>query len=361
MAEHREKWFFIGGVSAGALGLLLFQRLQKKAGFVKELEQAIQAYAEKRKLKEDDKDLIPCRDMLSLFEQRRTFYIFGHPVALSASPTMQTVGFKINGKPYSYERYDTPSIEDVAWKLSLVSTGGGSVTIPHKESLMQYMDSVSEAAREIGAVNTVTKEPGSNRLLGDNTDWIGIKQQLLPKVRHRSGDKVGLIIGAGGTARAAAYAFRSMGLKKIYILNRTFEKALAISTEFGDMFEPIKDAEALSSLDRLDAVMGTLPGQAAFELPPGILDKHKPAVIEAAYRSSESGHRFTALLQQAVNAGCETIEGIEMLFEQGCAQCEIWTGKNAPRKQIAQGLLSYRFAKDPNPPKNLVYEASLES
>lgn len=298
------------------------------------------------------------REPESLQEPQRFFYIFGTPVALSASPTMQNVGFKLNGKPHVYDRYDTPSVEDVAVKLSLESTGGGSVTIPHKESLVPYLDETSDAVRDIGAVNTVTKEPGTKRLRGENTDWIGIKQQLLPKLKHQNGEMIGLIVGAGGTARAAAYAFRSMGFANIFVLNRTFEKAALIAKEFGEKFTAIQDAKDLGELPRLDAVMGTLPGSANFTLPEDLLAKHKPAVIEAAYRSSESGSRFTSLLQQAVEAGCETIEGIEMLFEQGCVQCEIWTGRSAPRKEIAQALLDDRFAGDPNPPKNLIQEAT---
>jgi pentafunctional AROM polypeptide len=292
-------------------------------------------------------------------EPQLYFYIFGNPVALSASPTMQNVGFKINGKPYKYDRFDTPNVSDVVSKLTEVSTGGGSVTIPHKESLVPYLHETSDAVKTIGAVNTITKDPATKRLRGENTDWIGIKQQLLPKLKDRSNDMIGLIIGAGGTARAAAYAFRSMGFARVFIMNRTFEKAQAIAKEFGDTFTAVQDAKGLGELSRLDAVMGTLPGSAGFTLPDNMLATYKPALIEAAYRSSESGSRFTPLLQQAVDAGCETVEGIEMLFEQGCAQCEIWTGKSAPRKEIAQALLDDRFANDPNPPKNLVYEANL--
>jgi len=277
---------------------------------------------------------------------------------MSASPVMQNTGFKQNGKPHLYERFDTPSIEEVAEKLSSASTGGGSVSIPHKEALFPYMDEVSESARAIGAINTVTKDFTSNRLHGDNTDWIGIKEQLLPKTKPRGGDQVGLIVGAGGTARAAAYAFRSMGLKQIFVMNRTYERAVAIVKDFGDGFTAVRDVNGLGELARLDVVMGTLPGPANFTLPQELLEKHKPVVIDAAYRSSASGSRFTALLEQSVQAGCEVVEGMEMLFEQGCAQCEIWTGKSAPRKQIAQALLADRFADDPNPPKNLVYEAN---
>lgn len=291
----------------------------------------------------------------------RKFYIFGHPVALSASPTMQNTGFRVNNRPYEYLRHDTESVEDVVRMLKEPLTGGGSVTIPHKETIIEFMDVVSDAARAIGAVNTVTKEDGTGRLLADNTDWLGIKRQLEPKIADRAGDRVGLIIGAGGTARAAAYAFRAMNFARVYILNRTLQRAEKLAEEFGETFVAISDAQELEGLARLDAVMGVIPGQANFTLPESVMQTHRPALVESAYKSSESGSRFTPLLTQAIDAGCEVIEGIEMLFEQGCAQCEIWTGKPAPRRDIAQALLDDRFKDDANKPRNLLRESGCES
>lgn len=288
------------------------------------------------------------------------FYIFGHPVALSASPTIQNTGFRVNGRPYEYLRHDTESVEDVVRMLKEPMTGGGSVTVPHKQSIIPFMDEVSEAARAIGAVNTVTKDASTGKLLADNTDWLGITRQLQPKMEGHLGERVGLIIGAGGTARAAAYAFRSLSFARVYVLNRTLQKAQELAEEFGDSFVAVDDAKELEGLARLDAVMGVIPGTANFTLPDSIMRTHRPAVVEAAYRSSESGSRFTPLLTQAIEAECETIEGIEMLFEQGCAQCEIWTGKPAPRRDIAQALLDDRFKDDANKPKNLLREAGLE-
>jgi len=304
-------------------------------------------------------EIAECREKLSRLEVRRYFYIFGHPVALSASPTIQNTGFRINGAPHVFGRYDAPSVDGVLWKLSLASTGGGAVTIPHKEALLEHMDELSESAREIGAVNTVTKEPGTGRLRGDNTDWLGIRGQLARKVEARPGRRVGLILGAGGTARAAAYAFRQMGFAEVLVLNRTAEKAVALAKAFGENFRAISDAKELETLARLDAVMGTLPGTAGVTLPDALLAACQPVVIDAAYQSSASGKRFTALLQQAADHGCAVVEGLEMLFEQGCAQCEIWTCGKAPRREIARALLADRFSGDPSPPQGLLLEAGL--
>jgi len=307
------------------------------------------------------REVVECRSRLALLDAQRHFFIFGHPVALSASPTLQNTGFRVNNLPYVFGRYDAPDVEDVLWKLSLTSTGGGAVTIPHKEVLLEHMDELSESARAIGAVNTVTKETGTNRMKGDNTDWIGIKRQVEPKLKEQPGGRVGLILGAGGTARAAAYAFKQMGFAEVYLLNRTVEKAVEVAKSFGQGFKVAANVEELQSLKRLDAVMGTLPGTAGVTLPDGLVEAYRPVVVDAAYQSSASGKRFTALLQQALDKGCPVVEGLEILFEQGCAQCELWTGRSAPRREIACALLADRFAGDSNPPQGLVHESRLRT
>ena len=85
------------------------------------------------------------------------FYIFGHPVGMSPSPEIHNAGFETNGFKHRYERCDTESADDVLAKLKDPTTGGGSVTIPHKEAVLPFMDELSEAAKKIGAVNTITK------------------------------------------------------------------------------------------------------------------------------------------------------------------------------------------------------------
>ena len=124
------------------------------------------------------------------------------------------------------------------------------------------------------------------------------------------------------------------------------------------VFKVLEALEAVQDLPRLDAVMGTVPGAAALSIPLAVLEKHVPVVMDAAYQSSASGSRLTALLQDGKKFGCHTIEGLEMLFEQGCAQCERWTQLPAPRQEIAAALLKARFEGDPEPPRNLVAEAA---
>jgi shikimate dehydrogenase len=270
--------------------------------------------------------------------KKLTFYIFGHPVTMSPSPDIHNVGFASNGFPHVYERCDREDVADVIRTIRSEACGGGSVTIPHKESVLPFMDELTEAAKQIGAVNTVIKLSNC-RLRGDNTDWLGIKNQLEAKApRFPAGTPlIAVICGAGGTAKAAAFALKKMGVSRVLIFNRTLERAERLAAEYG--FEAVGELGALDALPRLDFVVDTLPGATEFVFPLPLLERFRPTCLEAAYIP-----RQTAFVRQALAAACPVVEGIEMLFEQGCAQCSIWTGRDAPRAAIAANLLTQLFS-----------------
>jgi len=293
-------------------------------------------------------------------ERSLDFFIFGHPCGMSPSPEIHNVGFAENGYSHRYSRFDSEDYKLVMEKVRMDGTGGGSVTIPHKESVLPEMDKLSDAARRIGAVNTITKL-ANGQLHGDNTDWLGIMKQIeariaargaappsmpkMPKGASKSAGTVALLCGAGGTAKAAAYAFAQMGCAHVLVMNRTLERAEELAKEYGKGFvaaTPDAAAELLARWGRLDFIVCTLPGSTGYTLPEDIaaaVATHRPIVVEASYIP-----RHTAFVKQVLAAGCEdVIEGIEMLFEQGCAQCEAWTAKPAPRQAIAQSLLAALF------------------
>lgn len=161
------------------------------------------------------------------------FYIFGTPVTLSPSPCIHTAGFRANGFPHRYTHCETDDPAHVIQRCRKPGSGGGSVTIPLKESVIPELDALSDVARKIGAVNTITKlRDGS--LFGDNTDWLGIKAGLESR-RLATAGSVGLICGAGGTARAACHALQQMCVGRVLILNpRTPSRADAVAAEFGN-------------------------------------------------------------------------------------------------------------------------------
>ena len=182
-------------------------------------------------------------------------------------------------------------------------------------------------------------------LIGDNTDWRGIYNPL----HRRIGDdiqsnpndgrnalkSVALILGGGGTARAAAYAAGQLGLDRIYF-NRSPEKAMDLAREFGGVVAQSlgNDASNDGSLGAIleqnqghvKVVISTLPAAAEFRLPDWMLAKHPlPVVFDVNYKPYS-----TELLLQATEKGCDVVRGSEMLWEQGAGQFELWTGRTAP-------------------------------
>jgi len=293
-------------------------------------------------------DAMPAPPLSQSAKESLKFYIFGHPVLMSPSPDIHNVGFKANGFPHlTYERFDTEDVAEVIRTIRGVGCGGGSVTIPHKESVLPHMHSLTESAQRIGAVNTISKL-SDGKLRGDNTDWLGIKNQLEAKAppRKAGAPLVAVICGAGGTAKAAAFALQKMSATRVLIFNRTVERAEKLAAEYG--FEAIGDLSALAQLEHLHIVVDTLPGSTGFVFPPAqapLLAKFKPTCLEAAYIP-----RRTAFIDQALASGCKVVEGVEMLYEQGCAQCTIWTGAKAPRAAIAANLLRQLFSKESTHP-----------
>eukprot|EP00927_Polykrikos_kofoidii_P039617 TRINITY_DN33973_c0_g1_i1.p1 TRINITY_DN33973_c0_g1~~TRINITY_DN33973_c0_g1_i1.p1 ORF type:complete len:733 (-),score=107.77 TRINITY_DN33973_c0_g1_i1:67-2265(-) len=293
--------------------------------------------------------IMQIRRSLGYFSRRSLFYIFGKPVSASPSPSIHNTGFGVNLAPFVYERKEVDTAEAALSVFRSGTCGGGSVSIPLKEALFPHMATVSESAAAIGAINTVTVDD-AGELHGDNTDWLGIKRQFERKLSRCSNGssepKMALVIGAGGTARAALYALQAMKCSPILIYNRTTSRAEALAAEF-----KVRACESLSeiaALPRLDLVMGTVPGDGESVLPEELLARFRPVVFDAAYRP-----RDTPLLRAGRAAGCPIIEGAEMLFEQGCAQCEIWTRRPAPRAEIAASLIRDCFDPEEEIPEGL--------
>jgi len=286
--------------------------------------------------------------------------ILGHNISYSVSPMMQGAAFAAARLPHSYVLIDMADVEEFVnsdlWKDKVF--GGCSVTIPHKQAIIPHLDQLTDAAQAIGAVNTViVKKPiageaGSTRtLIGDNTDWRGIFNPLnrqLGSASSSASDKVGvaLILGGGGTARAAAYAATQLGLEKVYF-NRTPSKAQDLAVAFGGTVAMNLDGEGADSLGSIlesmngeaRVVISTLPAAAEFELPSWFVDNvkdgdRKPIIFDVNYKPF-----WTNLLHQADGHGFPLVRGSEMLWEQGVGQFELWTGRTAPYRVMKSVVL----------------------
>ena len=282
--------------------------------------------------------------------QTKKYGILGHNIAYSVSPAMQGAAFASTGLPHSYDLIDMESVDEFVtsdlWNDP--SFGGCSVTIPHKQAIIPHLDILTDAAKSIGAVNTVIveeDEDGEDRILvGDNTDWKGIFNPLNRKLGRSVSDgnkiEVALILGGGGTARAAAYAATQLGLERIYY-NRTPSKAHDLADTFGgtvasnlDDFNNDSESSLGTILQSMNGevrvVISTLPAAAEFELPNWLVDLandvgRRPIVFDVNYKPY-----WTKLLEQADNEKFPNVRGSEMLWEQGVGQFELWTGRTAP-------------------------------
>ncbi|PIL27015.1 hypothetical protein GSI_10154 [Ganoderma sinense ZZ0214-1] len=284
----------------------------------------------------------------------KTFYLFGTPIAHSMSPTLHNTGFEALGLPHRYELLETQTVgAEIRVALTAAHFGGASVTIPFKRDIMPLLDRLSPDAEAIGAVNTVipvADRAGAVSLLGENTDWRGIlhsvRRALPPSVLT---PEAALVIGAGGTARAAIYALWKLGAATIYLYNRTRGSAQALLAAFPDA-----NVQLVAALGAWPdggpaptVVVSTVPASAtsvdpsamgAIFLPRSLFAA--PAggvVVDMAYKPAE-----TPLLALAKEAGSRwrRVRGVEVLLEQGYHQFFLWTGRQPPKNVVAERVLT---------------------
>jgi shikimate dehydrogenase len=247
--------------------------------------------------------------------------VVGHPVGHSRSPAMQNAALRELGLDWLYVPVPLPPERFTAATLALPRSGfrGVNVTVPHKVAANELAGERTRAAAEIGAANTLTFAEGGVR--ADNTDAGG----LLDAVGEVRGLH-GLVLGAGGSARAAVWALREGGAAKVSVWNRTPERAAALAAAFGadhvdrpcaaDLIvnctvvglDPRTDVEA--ALDALE-LRGSEP---------------PPTVADLVYRAGG-----TPLAAWAEGAGSTVVGGLEVLVHQGARSLEEWTGRPAPR------------------------------
>lgn len=280
----------------------------------------------------------------------RSFYLFGTPISQSMSPTLHNTGFDILGLPHKYELLETKDVgEEIKLAITAPNFGGASVTIPFKLDIIPLLDKLTSAAELIGAVNTVIpqtvdKDGASRILVGDNTDWIGIKSSIDSRLGS-SPVRASLVIGAGGTARAAIYALQSLGADVIYLYNRTISKAEELAQIFPNA--RVRVLQQLGGWEELappNVIVSTIPASATSAdvnqahgllLSSSLFDyRVGPAVVvDMAYRPAE-----TPLLQLAKAAGGQwaVVPGLEVLLEQGYEQFRLWTGRSCPKGLVAE-------------------------
>jgi 3-dehydroquinate dehydratase/shikimate dehydrogenase len=265
-----------------------------------------------------------------LDEQTLITGLAGNPVAHSVSPQMHNRAFaaqQLNAVYIPFEVHDVgefmrrmvhPRTREMAWNLR-----GLSITAPHKEAVMRYLDWLEPAAREIGAVNTVVAE--GEILRGYNTDAAAFFEPLSEKIGPVRDLRVA-VIGAGGAARSILWSLREASAQ-VTLFARHVERAGPLAEEFNAFCAQLEDAR----FSEFEVVINATPlgtrGQKQSETP-ALAGQLRGARLayDLVYNPGE-----TRFLREAREAGCETLGGLSMLVAQAAAQFRLWTNEAAPR------------------------------
>ncbi|MEA3231067.1 MAG: shikimate dehydrogenase [Thermodesulfobacteriota bacterium] len=258
------------------------------------------------------------------------YVVIGDPVAHSLSPVMHNAAFDLTGINAVYVALRVTDPAGAVAAIRTLSIAGVSVTIPHKTTVIDYLDQLDPVAETIGAVNTIVNQNG--KLIGYNTDGLGAVRALAKKISIAH--KRVTIIGAGGAARAIGYAVTEQGAR-VTIANRTVQRGEALAGDLRTDFLPLRDFTG-NSCDVVinTSPVGMHPDTDATPIDDSIL-RSDMVVMDAVYNPL-----VTRLLRAAGRTGCITVSGADMFVYQGAAQFELWTGKPAPVDVMRIAVLS---------------------
>ncbi len=264
-----------------------------------------------------------------LSETTKIYAVIADPVAHSVSPAVHNRGFQARriDAVYLPVHVQPGYVKDFMLLAEKLPISGFSVTIPHKQKILRYLDAIDPLARRIGAVNTVWRKAG--RWRGCNTDADGVR---IPLERHLRLSRASvLIVGNGGAARGAAFALADAGAR-IAIVGRNPDRVRALAKACGA--EPISRADVEKR--RFDALVHATPLGMSPNVGECFFQQCVPAdiVFDMVYNPVE-----TALIRLARCRGKTVIPGIEMFLEQAARQFEIWTGENPPRAVMERAAL----------------------
>jgi 3-dehydroquinate dehydratase/shikimate dehydrogenase len=259
----------------------------------------------------------------------KIYGVVADPVRHSISPAVHNRAFQSLRLDAVYLPFlvQPPQLKDFFTLAAALPIAGFSVTIPHKQRILRYLDVVDPLARRIGAVNTVWKKAGKWR--GANTDADAVTVPLSRKLRLSKSSV--LVVGNGGAARSAAYALVGSGAK-VSIVGRNPDRVRSLARACGAesllreqvngrKFDALVHATPLGMLPNTDACFfpGALPAELVFDM---------------VYNPLE-----TTLLRHAASQGLTVISGLQMFLEQATRQFEIWTGAPAPRSVMEKAAI----------------------
>lgn len=273
----------------------------------------------------------------------RAAYLIGNPISHSRSPALHHAIYSSIGKRWGQVLIETT---DLAAAIQYIKSDpkcmGSGVTMPHKVAVIPLLDELSPEGQAIGAVNTVffkTNADGKRLYCGTNTDCIGIRDAFLNNVAgspYRG--KPGLVVGGGGTCRAAVYSLQTfLGCSPIYIINRDKSEVDAVLTECrargaADHLIHVSTVEQAEKLSSPGAIVSAIPDFAPVTENEKVVRQiltlfmsnatEKGAILEMCYHPSPD----TKIAKLAKSCGWQVISGVEAMIGQGLAQAHLWTG-----------------------------------
>ena len=254
------------------------------------------------------------------------FAVFGHPIAHSLSPRIHARFGQLAGIRLHYSPIDAPP-ETFAAQLTAFGAGGGrgaNITLPLKQSACALSAELSDFARRAGAVNTLTRLP-DRRWRGDNTDGAGFVRDLTGRHGLDLRGRRSLLLGAGGAARAAAFALLDAGVGEVIIVNRTPEHADAVADAVG---EPKRvytrywdDLSASGNFDLIVNATSAGHDSAGLALPFGLVGSRT-----LCYDLSYGAAAFSFLAWARAARAAQALDGLGLLIEQAAESFAIWHG-----------------------------------
>ncbi len=270
--------------------------------------------------------------------------VFGDPVKHSKSPIMLNRAFRETGLNAAYSAYHVAPerLGEAIAGIRALGFGGVNVTIPHKVEVMRYLDEIDADARAIGAVNTVVHRDG--RLIGYNTDGIGYVRSLKDETGIQLAGKRILLLGAGGAARGVAYALANEQPERIWIANRTKERAIelaqAISARVPSTGIGMDELDAAGAIDLIVNTTSSGMHPHVDELPVPLDWLERRAGIDVTVSDLIYNPLETRLLSLAAGKGARTHGGLGMFINQGAYAFEYWTGIPAPVEAMSETVRS---------------------
>ena len=281
---------------------------------------------------------------MNILGHTKVLGVFGHPVAHSLSPLMHNAAIEALNIDYVYVPFHVlpEHLETAVQGVRALNVAGVNLTIPHKERVIEFLDEVSESAANIGSVNTVVNRDG--RLLGESTDGPGFLKSIEAQWGKIDGSRV-LMLGAGGSAKAVAFALVRAGCELV-VANRTAGRAAKLVESVSAAFSGgvtrtvgLQREELGEEVGKADLLVNTTsvgmhPDEDSIPLPPDLL---RPGLL--VYDLVYSPLR-TRLIEEAESRGARAANGLGMLVHQGALSFEMWTGRQAPVDVMERAIRS---------------------